>query len=233
MRFPLMEIRPHTDTSPAEPAPADQLEHAGRLLGSAAWTFAKSMPHIPHWWTVRAGWNDRGLDDEFVWVWRFIKQYGVIERYPPTAWGFPYRVLHVGGALEFMQEIEPDTWSKVTDRIASTNSVARMRESYKPPAELPHMFTTWREYRDHLLENLIEVPEVRERFRANFGRWDKVFRVEDPEVELGLMKMEIASLLVNDFEGTKYSTFMASHPRWSRKWRTRVRQMGDHPEGDQ
>jgi hypothetical protein len=83
------------------------------------------------------------------------------------------------------------------------------------------MFTSWREYRDHLLEDLIEVESVRKRFRHKFVLWDKRFRIEDPAIDLALVKAEITSILVNDFEWTKVNNFAAANPSYARGWRSR------------
>jgi len=156
--------------------------------------------------------------------WPYCKLYDFMYQY-----GIPVREMRVSNVhhetavhnLRFLQEIEPDTWNRVTERLGSTNAVARARELYRVPEELPYMFATWREYRDHLLENLIDVAEVRDTFRKQFKLWDRRFRTDDPAIELALMKAEVKAMLVNDFEGTTIGNFAATNPSWARGWRSR------------
>ncbi|HEY6110560.1 MAG TPA: phosphoadenosine phosphosulfate reductase family protein [Gemmatimonadales bacterium] len=125
-------------------------------------------------------------------------------------------------SLRFLQEIEPITWDRIVERVQGVNAVSQARETYQVPKELPWMFTSWREYRDHLLANLIE-PEVRPIFAKQFASWDAQF---EPEAEEALTHMEIAAMLVNDYHGTKYTTFVAAHGRFlkGRGRRGRVKQ---------
>ena len=149
--------------------------------------------------------------------WAYCPLYDFMYQY-----GIPARNMRVSNvhhetaidSLRFLQEIEPDTWDKITERVQGVNAVSKVREAYRVPDQLPWMFQSWREYRDYLLDNLIDAPEVRERFRDQFDRWDKVFRIEEPKVELDLMKHCIAALLVNDYEGTKHECYMSTHARF-------------------
>ena len=109
--------------------------------------------------------------------------------------------------LTFLQEIEPDTWDRLTARISGTNAVNQAKELYKCPRDLPPMFASWREYRDHLLDTLIE-PDTREIFRKQFEADDHIWQ---PYFMPRVIKMHIASLLVNDYHGVKNSTFGAAN----------------------
>lgn len=73
------------------------------------------------------------------------------------------------------------------------------------------MFKSWAEYRDYLLEHLIENPKHKAWFATKFAAQDAGFL---PEVHEKLHKMHIASILVNDNEGTKMRTFYASNGRF-------------------
>lgn len=125
------------------------------------------------------------------------------------------------GHLQFLQEIEPKTWNRICDRVSGVNAVKNLREGYSVPAELPYMFTSWREYRDHLLKNLIAEPDIREKFAKQFRAMDKRYKIEDPKVDQSLVKVEIAAILVNDYEGTKIQGWIVSHPRDSRGYGSR------------
>jgi hypothetical protein len=83
-------------------------------------------------------------------------------------------------------------------------------ESYRVPHELPFMFASWTEYRDHLLANL--VPEdKRAAMQHRFGLWERMF---DPSIHHNVIQAQIASILVNDYEGVKQTTFVAANGRF-------------------
>jgi hypothetical protein len=72
--------------------PAD-LERARALIKAQTWTFAKTMPQCPHWYSVRKRWAN---EEDFEWLVRIIRTYGFREPYGKlmyTAWidqGFKY-----------------------------------------------------------------------------------------------------------------------------------------------
>lgn len=59
------------------------------LLEAAPWTFAKSMLHNPHHYTLRAKWEDA----DFVWVVETIRAHGYVETFK----GRPYTLFAIGG----------------------------------------------------------------------------------------------------------------------------------------
>jgi hypothetical protein len=77
------------------------------------------------------------------------------------------------------------------------------------PEELPSMFSSWREYRDYLLENLIESPAQRLKFAETFAAYDS--RYDDAGVRKALMSVEISTILVNDVDLTKLKNFGSAH----------------------
>jgi hypothetical protein len=68
-----------TTLTPSSPGYHEELEAVGRLLEAHRWTFAKTMPDIPHWWSTRRQWP--GEDDAFSRCVRFIKLAGVSRRW--------------------------------------------------------------------------------------------------------------------------------------------------------
>ena len=67
-----------------------ELENIRRIIGSSYWKFAKTMPHIPHWYTLR----ERAMrDEDFVTLVKFIRTYGY-----DAHWGrFYHRYLELDG----------------------------------------------------------------------------------------------------------------------------------------
>jgi 2-polyprenyl-3-methyl-5-hydroxy-6-metoxy-1,4-benzoquinol methylase len=70
-------------------APADFWQ-VGRLLLVQDWIFAKTMPHNPHWYTLRKRW---AADADFVRVVEAIRAHGYTEWY----YGRPYTMLNANG----------------------------------------------------------------------------------------------------------------------------------------
>lgn len=56
--------------------------------------------------------------------------------------------------LYYAQEIEPETYEKLTQRLGGIDMAAKLNDDYFVK-ELPYMFRNWKEYRNHLLDKLI------------------------------------------------------------------------------
>lgn len=136
--------------------------------------------------------------------------------------GVPVRLMRVSNlhhetavrVLFYVQEIERETWNKLANRLQGVNSVKHLRDDFITPQELPPMFKDWREYRDFLLEKLIEDERKREIMRKQFANQDNLY--DHPKALADLVKMQIGAILVNDYENTKFSTFAASHARYAK-----------------
>lgn len=116
-------------------------------------------------------------------------------------------------SLQYIQEIEPDTWNKIANRMYGINTSTKMdfRDLFTPPKKLPFMFKDWFEYRDHLLNNLVVDPEQRATFKHEFDRVDQLY-IGSNDIMQDLVKCEISSILANDYTFTKLRTF-ESTPR--------------------
>ena len=82
--------------------------------------------------------------------------------------------------------------------------------------DLPFMFGSWKEYRDYLLEKLIDNPKWREGFKKRFAKHDVMYE------ELGdaiVCKMHISSILTNDWEHIKMKNFESAPQNISMKKR--------------
>lgn len=154
--------------------------------------------------------------------WPYCQLYDYMYQY-----GIPVQQMRVSNvhhetavkSLFFLQEIEGETWDKITARISGLNTAGHLTTSgFYIPSTLPYMFKTWKEYRDYLLENLITDPDIREKMRRQIISNDANY-VE--EVQDKLTKTQIAMILVNDYHGTKLTTFHASHGKYSKH--------GNHP----
>lgn len=143
--------------------------------------------------------------------WDYCKIYDYQYQY-----GVPVRDMRVSNLhhetavknLFTLQEIERDTFDRLTQRIGGIRTAAQMEWDFYGPRNLPPMFADWREYRDHLLENLVPDEAQREVFRRQFAQYENNY---DGKALRDLHRTEIACILVNDYHGTKLTTFVASH----------------------
>ncbi len=145
--------------------------------------------------------------------WPYNSLYDTYYRY-----GVPDRLmrvssLHHEGAIRQMfllQEVEPDTWDALVKRLPGTHTAGQLNWSAFKVTELPPMFKSWEEYRDHLLDTLITDDEQRERFARKFASVDAKYR-HDERTYQDLLRTEIQALLVGDDHGHKLTVFVASH----------------------
>jgi predicted phosphoadenosine phosphosulfate sulfurtransferase len=80
---------------------------------------------------------------------------------------------HAVNSLFMLQEIEPETYERLVARIEGIHMAATLgRANYYTPKELPFMFDSWREYRDYLLEHLID-PQYRQKMEHSFWMIDR------------------------------------------------------------
>ena len=78
-------------------------------------------------------------------------------------------------ALLQVQEIEPKTWAKITQRHQGINTVKHLKKDfYKCPDNYPEMFDSWKDYAMHLAKNLITEKE----------NYDKLIKKLEPQMYL-------------------------------------------------
>ena len=109
--------------------------------------------------------------------------------------------------LFMLQEIEPNTYGKMTSRLQGIDMAGKMNADDYFPKKLPFMFATWREYRDHLLRHLIDNKEWSDKFEKDFKKQDDIYHKAFGDK---LTKTQITSILTNDWEGVKMRNFAAS-----------------------
>ena len=110
--------------------------------------------------------------------------------------------------LRNMQDLEPETWNAMTSRLPSANVVSKLQDEWFVPKELPFMFRTWREYRDHLFEHLLTNPAEKMLMAKQFAQAESL--IADVFHEK-LMRFHVRAILENDFEGTKWSVWLAGN----------------------
>jgi len=97
-----------------------------------------------------------------------------------------------------LQELEPETYNRFLNRICGVNCFSHLIDDITP-CKLPVFFKNWKEYRDYLLDTLIE-PENRPVF---VGRW----RSQHGEL---WYKAHVREVVVNDIDGTKNANSRAA-----------------------
>jgi predicted phosphoadenosine phosphosulfate sulfurtransferase len=109
-------------------------------------------------------------------------------------------------ALFMLQEIEPDTYAKATQRISGIDTAGKMGKQDWFVKELPFMFSNWLEYRDYLLENLIVDEKLKKSFKSTFESLEQRYA---HEVNDNMYKTQINSILCNDVDMTKLKNWEA------------------------
>ena len=140
-------------------------------------------------------------------AWEYSSHYDSMYRY-----GIPAGRMRVSsmihetgvGNIAMLQEVDPDTYNKLTSRIQGIDMSAKMGREFFP-ANLPFMFNTWGEYRDHLLHKLIDNPQWKDRFRRTFKKQDDIY---EEAFGASLKKVQISSILTNDWEGLKMHNWL-------------------------
>jgi predicted phosphoadenosine phosphosulfate sulfurtransferase len=144
--------------------------------------------------------------------WAYCPIYDAMFQY-----GVPLRAMRVSNlhhetaisVLYYVQEIERETWNKLTRRLAGINSAGHLKGDMFSPKELPWMFRDWVEYRDFLLEKLIPDEAQKANFRKMFASADG--RYEGEKVLASLHRLQVGMILVNDWEGIKMQSFAAAN----------------------
>ena len=141
--------------------------------------------------------------------WDYCKLYDLMWQH-----GVPVRQMRVSNvhhetavrSLFYLHEIEADTWEKVSKRLEGVNTMKHLEmDSMKCPNDLPFMFQDWREYRDHLTENLIVDESARAAFKKIFERMDKQYK--KMYFKEDMYKVQITALMVNDYHSTKIANW--------------------------
>ena len=103
-----------------------------------------------------------------------------------------------------LQEFEPDTYARLCERLDGVDMAGKLGDADYFVHELPFMFKDWPEYRDYLLEHLIERDDWREKMRKNFAQDDEKMGAAIGE---RMYRSHVQSVLTHDWEGVKIRNF--------------------------
>lgn len=155
--------------------------------------------------------------------WSYSKAYDYFYQYGVSPTKMRVSNLHHETAVHqlfYLQEIERETWNKLTKRLGGINQARHMtKEDMFQAKKLPYMFKDWREYRDHLLVNLVTDQEYQDAMRKKFNQMDTVYALIKDISKLH--KVHVATVLAQDIDFTKCSNFEQSpyaitYRRWKR-----------------
>jgi predicted phosphoadenosine phosphosulfate sulfurtransferase len=108
------------------------------------------------------------------------------------------------GALFYVQEFEPETYARLTRRLVGVDMANKLNKAGFVPDELPFMFDDWYEYRDYLLEHLVENPDWRTSMSERFlAQQQRMPLSEHPS----MLRQHVQSILVQDWEGILPSNY--------------------------
>jgi predicted phosphoadenosine phosphosulfate sulfurtransferase len=125
--------------------------------------------------------------------------------------------------LLLIQELEPETWNKVTARVQGSNTVKHLDKSaFSCPNELPNMFKSWREYAEYIIESL--APEhieggnekrknrnAKETFRHYINKYKDIFTEDRPNnLDKAFYRVIINAVLRGDWEAVVIKNFVMS-----------------------
>ena len=142
--------------------------------------------------------------------WDYCKIYDEFYRYGVAPYRMRVSNLHHETAVDqlfYLHELESQTWDALTKRLKGINQTKHMKKSDMFSVnELPFMFKDWREYRDYLLENLIQDSNIRKKMEKKHLWMDKWFYDMDNIHEM--YKSQILNILANDAEFAKIANFL-------------------------
>jgi len=111
--------------------------------------------------------------------------------------------------LLLIQEIEPKTWNRIAERHDGTNAIKHLKtDAFKCPKDLPHMFSSWKEYAIYLAENLANDEQFLIKMQKKIEK-NKKYMVTN-KVYVDFYKMLVKTVLSQDFDFTKLSNFLTS-----------------------
>ena len=177
--------------------------------------------------TVAGCWMPEFVPAIFDWhtvdVWKYIhdEQLDYCPLYDGMyRMGVPHRRMRISSfmhgdaannSLRLVQVLEPETWERLVKRLPSTNDYKHIQyDEVEGVKDLPPAFRTWKQYRDYLLENIIDEQWIKERFEMMFAREERIHG-DDPE----LYERHVKALVRGDHYGhtTRHANAIAGRDR--------------------
>ena len=101
-------------------------------------------------------------------------------------------------AVSRAAEIEPDTWRRLTTRMGSLNDLRHMNvNDIMNPRNIPEAFRSWKEYRDYLLETIVQREADKAKFLHMFQNDDTMFRGDQESLD-AMRAAHVAAMMRGD-----------------------------------
>lgn len=170
--------------------------------------------HPVYDWSYRDVW--KAIEEN---GWRYNTHYDQQFRY-----GVPVRNMRVSNyhhetalsSLTYLQEVEPVTWEAATRRLAGIHTYAHMPEN-QVPKHLPYMFTSWYEYMEYLITNLVSNPDEQKEY---WRLYHKAKKSQMPESRTSAEEVLVRAVIINDSFGTTVDNWISVQPTEGLKRRT-------------
>lgn len=112
--------------------------------------------------------------------------------------------------LMLTQELEPETWEKITTKVEGANSMKQAKENfYKCPKKLPYMFKNWEDYGIHLIDNMVQDIDIKNRIYKIIKSGKKKYK--DIQIKIDFWKKIIDTILLSDWDLVKYGNWEGSY----------------------
>ena len=150
-------------------------------------------------------------------VWKYINSNGIeynkvydeMYRHGVSVSNMRISNLHHETAIQVLllvQQIEPQTWNKIVDRIDGASSVKHIKtNSFACPKELPYMFNSWEEYANHLVKNIIQEDKNQKLIQKVIDGKRDIY--VDKAINQKFYKELINTILSSDWDLTKIANF--------------------------
>lgn len=141
--------------------------------------------------------------------WDYCKIYDYQYRYGIKIGDMRVSNLHHETAVKslfYLQEIDPNLYEKLTQRLQGVDMAGKMGFDNYFVKKLPFMFKNWCEYRDFLIEKLVDDEKWKKDLYKYVSDWDTLFKDDLPNKDKSA-KQIIQSILANDFGGTKLKNY--------------------------
>ena len=104
-----------------------------------------------------------------------------------------------------VQEIEPDTWNRITNKIDGANTIKHIKHaSYACPRNLPPMFESWNEYCHHLIKYIIQDDANKDKMLKLIENKKEVY---SGKIEDQFYQAIITTILSSDWDGSKFANW--------------------------
>ena len=141
--------------------------------------------------------------------WEYNRIYDEMYRHGNTISEMRISNLHHETAIQsllLVQEIEPETWQKLSNRIQGANTIKHLKfDSFVCPEELPPMFESWKEYALHLSETIIQEQSNRDALMKKIDSCKDIYTGD--EISRIFYRTIINTILSSDWDFTKIANF--------------------------